>query len=256
MPASWHAEDAVAVDIPALLRELAELVADYRGAQATSAATEDNFRCENCENCHLCRFCSDCQSCQDCTYCEACQGCEKCNRCRGCETCTDSAQLEHCRGCERSQHLLVCLDCSECSHCIACVGLVGEEYCILNRRYDRKGFFRLARALKKYLEATGKGEVFDADASAASGSGSGFIIDSLRRIRGKVQQPGGAASAATDGGNEEPIDDSDDPWLEEARVAVERVDAAPSIQPPAYGVVTWHTRHHNEDGEEGESKPA
>ena len=252
MPASWHAEDAVAVDIPALLRELAELVADYRGTQATSAATEDNFRCEKCRNCHLCRFCSDCQSCQDCTYCEACRDCEKCNRCRGCEACTDSTQLEHCRGCERSQHLLVCLDCEGCSHCIACVGLVGEEHCILNRRYDRKDFFRLARALKKYLETHGKGEIFDAEppsTDSTTPTHNSFIIDSLRRIRGKVQQPGGAAATDGDGnGDDEPIDDAEDPWLEEARAAVERVDAMPSMQAPAYGVVTWH--NHNRDHQE------
>ncbi len=234
----------MAVDIPALLSELAELVGGYRSAQATSAANEDNFRCENCENCHLCRFCSGCQTCEDCTYCEACVGCEKCSRCRGCEACTDSAQLEHCRGCERSQHLLICLDCNECSHCIACVGLVGEEYCILNRRYDRKGFFRLARALKKHLEAHGRGDAFDTEASASTSSG--FIIDSLRRIRGKVQQAGGAAAAATDSGGDEPIEDSENPWLEEARAAVTRVDAPPSVEPPAYGIVTWHNQRSDE----------
>ncbi len=234
----------MAVDIPALLAELTALVGDYRSTQAKAAATDDNFRCEACEDCRGCRFCNGCRDCDECTYCEACVRCEKCTRCRSCEGCREGNQLEHCRGCERSQHLILCLDCSESSHCIACVGLVGEEHCILNRRYDRKDYFRLAKALKKHLEGEGAGGVFapseapgEEASEPAATRASGFIVDSLRRVRGKVQGRAEDAligEADADAGAEE---DDASPWIEGAEV--DRVDEAPSLEPPAYGVVTW-----------------
>jgi len=236
----------VAVDIPALLAELTEIVGDYRSAQAKTAAADDNFRCEECVNCHSCRFCNSCRDCDECTYCEACVGCEKCTRCRSCESCREGNQLEHCRGCERSQHLILCLDCSESSHCIACVGLVGEEHCILNRRYDRKNYFRLAKALKKHLESEGAGGIFAASAAptedtpegatSPTSTTSGFIVDGLRRIRGKVQ-----SNPAPIGEEDDPeADEQPSPWLDEARADVDRVDETPTLKPPSYGVITWN----------------
>lgn len=233
----------MAVDIPALLAELTEIVGDYRSAQAKAAAADDNFRCEECVKCHSCRFCNGCRDCDECTYCEACVGCEKCTRCKSCESCREGNQLEHCRGCERSQHLLLCLDCSESSHCIACVGLVGEEHCILNRRYDRKDYFRLAKALKKHLEKEGADGIFEASAAPAkdtpesdTAAASGFIVDGLRRVRGKVQ-----GNPAPIGGEDDPAADEElSPWLDEARAQVDRVEEAPTPAPPAYGVITWN----------------
>ncbi|MCA9660880.1 MAG: hypothetical protein KC486_21235 [Myxococcales bacterium] len=226
----------MAVDISALLADFAALVGDYRATQAKAAASEANFRCEDCEGCSGCRFCNGCRDCAECTYCEACVGCEKCTRCRGCEGCVDGNQLEHCRGCERSEQLVLCLDCSESSHCIACVGLVGEQHCILNRRYDRKDFFRLAKALKTHLEDSGSAALFAAPAADAPAGG--FSVDALqRRILGRVDGP-------TDAPLPQPDDDgaeTDDagPWIEAALGAVARVEAPAQVRPLVYGILSW-----------------
>lgn len=225
-------------DLEALFAELAELVGEYRGVQARARAVDDNFRCDACSECRACRFCSGCERCEACTQCEGCVLCSSCTKCRRCRGCTESHQLEYCQGCERSQNLLLCLDCSECAYCIACVGLSGEEHCILNRRYARKDFFQLQKALKAHLDALAPAELFAAAASPEQTQR--FILDALQRVRGKVRAgeagelptPPVAAGAAPD------------PWLEEARERVQRapegeaatVDPGP---PPRLGVVTW-----------------
>lgn len=223
----------MAGDIPSLLDELGALVAEYRATQARAAATDDNFRCEGCTECRRCRFCTGCEACVECTYCEGCKGCERCTRCKASEGCVDSTQLEHSRGCERSQHPILCLECNECSHCIACVGLVGEEHCILNRRFDRKEFFMVAKALKSHLDAHPEEAVLLTPAGEASPAGR-FVADALQRIRGKVRAGDEAPLAAVEAA-EEPS-----PWTDEALAAVAgRELPTPEPTPPRFAAVTW-----------------
>lgn len=231
----------MAVDVSALLADFAALLGDYRATQAKAAPSAANLRCEDCEACSGCRFCNGCRDCTGCTYCEASVGCDTCTRCRGCEACTDGNQLEHCRGCERSEQLVLCLDCRECSHCIACVGLVGEEHCILNRRYDRKDFFRLAKALKTHLEASGSAGLFATPAADAPAGG--FSVDALQRtILGRVASPTDTAlttaSADDDATTGDAVDDAS-PWIAAALAEVARVEAPPQVRPLAYGIVSW-----------------
>ncbi|MEZ4380270.1 MAG: hypothetical protein R3A79_02905 [Nannocystaceae bacterium] len=222
-----------------MLAEFAALLGDYRATQVKAAASEGNFRCEECVGCSGCRFCSGCRDCRDCTYCEGCVACEKCMRCRGCEGCVGGNQLEHCRGCEASEHLVLCLDCSECSHCIACVGLTGEEHCILNRRYDRKDFFRLAKALKVHLDEHGSAGLFAV--AAADATAGGFSLDALQRIRGRVEESAATLSDGAGAAGEGADADADaaSPWVDAARGEVARVDAPAQLRPLAYGIVSW-----------------
>lgn len=232
----------MAVDVSALLADFAALLGDYRATQAKAAPSAANLRCEDCEGCSGCRFCNGCRDCTGCTNCEACVGCDRCTRCRGCEGCVDGNQLEHCRGCERSEQLVLCLDCSQCSHCIACVGLVGEEHCILNHRYDRKDFFRLAKALKAHLDKSGSAGLFATPAADAPAGG--FSVDTLqRRILGRVDVPtDGARLADADADTAETdaaaVDDAS-PWIAAALGEVARVEAAAQLRPLAYGIVSW-----------------
>lgn len=238
----------MAGDLDALFAELAELVGEYRGAQARAREVDDNFRCEACVECRGCRFCSGCERCDACTQCEGCVQCSGCTKCRRCRGCRESSLLEHCEGCERSQNLLLCLDCAECSYCIACVGLTGEEHCILNRRFSRKEFFQLHKALKAHLDALdhqgtpsgtrGPGERFVAGAIGETPTqrAQRFITDALHRVHGKVRA-GEADELPTPAASE-----AEEPWLAEALPQVQRApagDEAPQREPPRFGVVRW-----------------
>ncbi|MEZ4452636.1 MAG: hypothetical protein R3B09_24465 [Nannocystaceae bacterium] len=227
----------MAGDLDALFAELAELVGEYRGAQARARAVDDNFRCDACTECRGCRFCTGCERCSECTQCEGCVECSGCTKCRRCRGCAQSSLLEYCRGCERGQNLLLCLECVDCSYCIACVGLTGEEHCILNKRYARKDFFQLQKALKAHLDGLPADEAAALFLAAESPAQSQrFVLDALRQVRGKAR-PGDAAELPTPA----PVEEAS-PWLDEALPQVQRVDGegAPEGPPaPRIGVVRW-----------------
>lgn len=224
----------MAGELDVLFAELAELIGEYRGAQARARAVDDNFRCDACTECRGCRFCSGCERCVECTQCEGCVDCRGCTKCRRCRGCGASSQLEYCQGCERGQNLLLCLDCVECSYCIACVGLTGEEHCILNKRYARKDFFQLQKALKAHLDGLPADEVAALFLRAESPAQSQrFVVDALRQVRGKVRPGEGEAPTPA-------VADEPSPWLDEALPRVRRVDGAPEgLEPPRAGLVRW-----------------
>ena len=56
-------------------------------------------------------------------------------------------------------------------------------------------------------------------------------------MRGKVQGKAEDAIIGTADADADADTDDPSPWIEGAEV--DRVDEAPSLEPPAYGVVTW-----------------
>ncbi len=48
-----------------------------------------------------------------------------------------------------------CIACENCEYLFGCVGLKGKSYCILNRQYEEKEYFRLRNGILEYLKNGG-----------------------------------------------------------------------------------------------------
>ena len=61
-----------------------------------------------------------------------------------------SFELHECRFCD------YCAYCFQCKNCFGCCGLVGEEFCIFNRKYSREEYERLRERIIKHMHSTGE----------------------------------------------------------------------------------------------------
>jgi hypothetical protein len=112
-----------------------------------SSENNESLELKNSKGCVRCHFCADCTACFACTYANHCELCTHCNRIDDCTRCHRSSHLKDCSDCNDSHYLIECNRCVECTYCIGCVGLTRKEFHILNQPYDRKTFFKIAKAL-------------------------------------------------------------------------------------------------------------
>ena len=111
-----------------------------------------NFRCEHCVACHDCRFCTECDNCRECTYCYGCRDSLSLTQSRNCDACEKLTHSDLCAESVGSSYLTLCVDCEDCVQCFGCVGLRGEEFCILNEKYERKVYFAKVKELRAELD--------------------------------------------------------------------------------------------------------
>jgi hypothetical protein len=120
----------------------------------TFAADLDNpgsVQCEGCRRCTSCMFCHDCEECYRCTHSRGCRSSTQLTHCVDCAGCHDCAYCVRSESCTRSSYLVLCRSCSECTYCLGCVGLVKADFHILNVKYTRSEYFRIAKLLGEAL---------------------------------------------------------------------------------------------------------
>ena len=108
---------------------------------------QESLESSTSKGCVRCHFSTNCISCYACTYAEGSELCTHCNRIENCVRCHRSSHLKDCEDCNDSHYLIECNRCVECTYCIGCIGLTRKEFHILNKPYDRKTFFKIAKAL-------------------------------------------------------------------------------------------------------------
>lgn len=198
-----------------LLVQFRKLLDAHRAEVVATRAGEGNLRCEGCVDCNRCRFCVQCVRCSDCSNCELCHDCRACTRSRASRLCARSGHLEYCEGCEDSQYLILCVDCTNCTQCFACVGLKGEEFCVLNQRYQRKDYFPAVQALKKRLEeALVGGQLLPEIAASSHG------LWPPVNLPPPPEKPSFAPPPA--------VEPEVEPWLDEVAPQVLRAESGPS----------------------------
>jgi hypothetical protein len=128
------------------------LAALTQAQQAEQAASSTSYKAQDSTRCISCTFVTGCEDCFKCTYCTACARCSDCTQCRECTDCHTSTYCVQSKNCYKSSYLIRSERCYECVFCFGCVGLIGEEFCILNKRYRRDTYFKIVAELKLILE--------------------------------------------------------------------------------------------------------
>ena len=122
---------------------------DLQNRLGKTEANPGSYKCSGCKRCYGCMFTTDSVDCFGCTHCSDCERCSGCTHCRRCEGCHDSSYCVDSSNCSNSSYLVKSQNCSDCVFCFGCVGLVGEEFCILNKKFSRKEYFEKLEELER-----------------------------------------------------------------------------------------------------------
>lgn len=76
--------------------------------------------------------------------------------------------LKFCHYCvDKCQNLEYCIECTSCKNCFGCASMKQKEFCIFNKQYSKKEYYKLIKKLKQKMIREGEyGEYFPARYSA------------------------------------------------------------------------------------------
>jgi hypothetical protein len=143
----------------------------------------NNINCENCVgdhlvNCKNCYNCFDLGGSEDCRYCtDAATGLSSSMDCSSvtinceddfeCLSCSDTKFSAFCTLCRSGcSNLLYCDHCFACLDLFGCIGLRHNQYCILNKQYNKGDYKKLISKIIKHMQSTGEwGQFFTPELS-------------------------------------------------------------------------------------------
>ncbi len=119
-------------------------------------------------NCKNARLCFECNNIEDCAYCQCVQNSRNCRDYSNwgqnsqfiysTQACGyDSYNIRYCNLCWNGcSELLYCDHSFSSKNSFGCVGLRKQEYCILNKKYSKEEYERLAAKLIEHMQKTGE----------------------------------------------------------------------------------------------------
>jgi hypothetical protein len=132
----------------------AEFEAALRGLLQDRDQRTENRACVACTGCERCEGCTFCKASVALTRSHYCVDSQRLTDCTHCRASRDLLRSSHCVACDRcaeSSYLVKSSDCTGCTYCFGCVGLVGKDFHILNRPYDRSSYFAITARLAREL---------------------------------------------------------------------------------------------------------
>ena len=132
-------------------REFLERLASLTRAAGSDSANPGSYGCTGCERCADCMFCKSCDGCHQCTHCTRCELCNNCSHCVDCKNCHACAYCLKSENCSASAYVVMSRNLSDCTYCFGCVGLAKADFHILNVKYTRSEYFRIAKSLEEEL---------------------------------------------------------------------------------------------------------